>query len=85
MSEPNELTQSYLTFVKGFGPVTRVVVIEERNDIVTHNNTTVEYSTDALPHWFVGLRFVLEDADFTGMTIDIQDVHYVIRPKEEPE
>jgi hypothetical protein len=53
--------------------IKRPIRIEERNDPPMPNtfDTTVEYSSDALPEWFKGLQSVVEDETFTGMVITL--------------
>lgn len=53
--------------------VKRVVTIQEINDPPAPNtfDTTVNYSSDALPEWFAPLQPILEDRTVDGMGIKI--------------
>jgi len=57
----------------------QTVRIEEKNDIATFFDTTVEYPSDDLPEWFQPLQAIVEDRTFTDMVINLgEGVHYLI-------
>jgi hypothetical protein len=56
------------------------VRIQERNTILTSMNTDGRWSMDNLPEFFKPMRHVFEDDAFSKMSIQLQDVLYIITP-----
>lgn len=61
--------------------VARKIRIQETNEVASLFDTTVEYSSDALPEWFAAMRSIVEEPEFRNMTIAVGGgVHYLIMP-----
>jgi hypothetical protein len=56
------------------------VRIQERNTILTSMDTDGDFRMDDLPEFFKPLRHVFEDDAFSKMSIQLQDVLYIITP-----
>jgi hypothetical protein len=63
----------------------RQIRIEE-DDLTSPSTSTIQqYSSHMLPEWFQPLRPFLEDGAFSAMTIQLQQVRYLLSLVEEVE
>ncbi len=61
----------------------KAVLIQERNSVMKSMNVDKEYRLDDVPDFFKPLRSIFEDSAFTKLSIQLQDVLYIIYPREQ--
>jgi NTP pyrophosphatase (non-canonical NTP hydrolase) len=63
-------------------PVPKQLTIKEKNDVMVYMSTTNKCLSTDMPDWLKPLQSIVEDRAFTGMAINLGDVHYIVLPDE---